>query len=99
LKPENVVCERPDSVDLKIIDFGLARVVNAGDSVKVLCGTAEFVSPEVVNYDPVSTASDVWSLGVLAYVLLSGLSPFAGDSAAETYSNVSRAEFDFDEPV
>ncbi len=64
-----------------------------------MCGTAEFVSPEVINYDPVSPASDVWSLGVIAYVLLSGLSPFMGDSVAETYSNVSRAEYDFDEPV
>lgn len=64
-----------------------------------MCGTAEFVSPEVVNYDPVSFASDMWSVGVLSYTLLSGLSPFMGDTAVETYSNVSRAEYDFDEPV
>ncbi len=64
-----------------------------------MCGTPEFVSPEVVNYDPVSLASDLWSLGVIAYVLLSGLSPFMGNTVAETYSNVSRAEYDFDEPV
>ena len=64
-----------------------------------MCGTAEFVSPEVVNYDPVGPSSDVWSLGVVSYVLLSGISPFMGDSVAETYSNVSRAEYDFDEPV
>ena len=64
-----------------------------------MCGTAEFVSPEVVNYDPVGPSSDVWSLGVLSYVLLSGISPFMGDSVAETYSNVSRVEYDFDEPV
>ena len=51
-----------------------------------MCGTAEFVSPEVVNYDPVGPSSDVWSLGVLSYVLLSGISPFMGDSVAETYS-------------
>ncbi len=65
----------------------------------MICGTAEFVSPEVVNYDEVTSASDIWSLGVIAYVLLSGLSPFMGNNVAETYSNVSRAEFDFDEPV
>ena len=122
LKPENIVCCRPDSDEVKIIDFGLARVVRPGEQVKVvleeklrhtirqrhnsmllpvevLCGTAEFVSPEVVNYDPVSPSSDVWSLGVIAYVLLSGISPFMGDNVAETYSNVSRAEFDFDEAV
>jgi serine/threonine protein kinase len=63
-----------------------------------MSGTPEFVSPEVVNYDPISLASDTWSLGVIAYVLLSGLSPFMGDTVVETYSNVSRGEYDFDEP-
>ena len=98
LKPENIVCVSKAGNDVKIIDFGLARVLDPEVEVKVMCGTAEFVSPEVVNYDPVSTASDMWSVGVIAYVLLSGLSPFMGDDAAETYCNVSRAEFDFDEP-
>lgn len=64
-----------------------------------MCGTPEFVPPEVVNYDPVSLSSDLWSLGVIAYVLLSGLSPFMGDSVPETYSNISSAEYDFDEEV
>ena len=65
----------------------------------MICGTPEFVSPEVVNYDPVSYASEMWSVGVIAYILLSGLSPFMGDSVPETYSNISKAEYDFDEPV
>ena len=50
-----------------------------------MSGTPEFVAPEVVNYDPVSLVSDMWSLGVIAYVLLSGLSPFQGDTVPETY--------------
>ena len=50
-----------------------------------MSGTPEFVAPEVVNYDPVSVVSDMWSLGVIAYVLLSGLSPFQGDTVPETY--------------
>lgn len=64
-----------------------------------MCGTAEFVSPEVVNYDPVDLSADMWSLGVIAYVLLSGLSPFMGDTVAETYCNVVRADFDYEDPV
>ena len=54
-----------------------------------MSGTPEFVSPEVVNYDPVSLVSDTWSLGVIAYVLLSGLSPFQGDTVAETYRDTN----------
>ena len=50
-----------------------------------MSGTPEFVAPEVVNYDPVTLVSDMWSLGVIAYVLLSGLSPFQGDTVSETY--------------
>ena len=41
-------------------------------------GTPEFVSPEVIDYQPVTLTTDMWSVGVLTYVLLSGLSPFRG---------------------
>ncbi len=92
-------CEQSEKASIKIIDFGLARILKPGETVKVMSGTPEFVAPEVVNYDPISLLSDTWSLGVIAYVLLSGLSPFMGDTVGETYSNVSRAEYDFDEPV
>ncbi len=43
-------------------------------------GTPEFVSPEVIRYEPVTLNTDMWSVGVIAYVLLSGLSPFLGDT-------------------
>ena len=43
-------------------------------------GTPEFVSPEVIRYQPISLKTDCWSVGVLSYVLLSGLSPFRGEN-------------------
>ena len=49
------------------------------EETRVVTGTPEFVSPEVVNYEPISLTTDMWSVGVLTYVLLSGLSPFLGD--------------------
>ena len=60
-------------------------------------GTPEFVSPEVISYEPVSTTSDMWSVGVVCYVLLSGLSPFMGDSDVETFANISGIAYDFDD--
>ena len=51
-------------------------------------GTPEFVAPEVVNYDYVTTSTDMWAIGVITYILLSGFSPFMGDNDGETFSNV-----------
>ncbi|XP_076853152.1 myosin light chain kinase, smooth muscle isoform X3 [Brachyhypopomus gauderio] len=65
--------------------------------LKVMHGTPEFVAPEVISYEPVSTATDMWSVGVICYILLSGESPFQGDSNSETLALVTAAEWDFDE--
>ncbi|KAL4216907.1 hypothetical protein ACF0H5_023367 [Mactra antiquata] len=97
LKPENILCIKNESNKIKIIDFGLARYYNKGESVRVLFGTPEFIAPEVVNYDEIDFRTDMWSIGVICYVLLTGLSPFMGDSDAETLANVTNGEFDFDE--
>ena len=51
-------------------------------------GTPEFVAPEVVNYDYVTPSTDMWAIGVITYILLSGFSPFMGDNDGETFSNV-----------
>ncbi|ESO99750.1 hypothetical protein LOTGIDRAFT_141651 [Lottia gigantea] len=97
LKPENILCISSKTNQIKIIDFGLAQNFKRGESVKVLFGTPEFIAPEVVNYDEISFATDLWSVGVICYVLLSGLSPFLGDSENETLSNVTLGEYDFDD--
>lgn len=87
------------STQIKLIDFGLARRYKKGDSLKVLFGTPEFMAPEVINYEQVTPQTDMWSIGVITYVLLSGLSPFAGDNDSETLANVTAGEWDFDDPV
>ena len=51
----------------------------------------------MINYEPVTTTSDMWSVGVVCYVLLSGLSPFMGDSDVETFANITGIAFDFDD--
>jgi len=63
------MCTTKDSTDVKIIDFGLAQRLEEGKQVKVLFGTAEFCAPEIINYEPVSFSADMWSLGVMSYVL------------------------------
>ncbi|XP_014740333.1 PREDICTED: myosin light chain kinase, smooth muscle-like isoform X3 [Sturnus vulgaris] len=97
LKPENIVCVSPGSHWIKIIDFGLARKLAPDTPVKVLHGTPEFMAPEVVAFEPVSFSTDMWSVGVICYILLSGESPFQGDTDMETLSNVTAAQWDFEE--
>ncbi|XP_023192924.1 myosin light chain kinase, smooth muscle isoform X3 [Xiphophorus maculatus] len=97
LKPENIMCVNKTGSKIKLIDFGLARrLANAG-TLKVLFGTPEFVAPEVINYEAISYPTDMWSIGVICYILLSGLSPFMGDNDNETLANVTSATWDFED--
>jgi len=97
LKPENILCLTRTGNRIKIIDFGLARQFDPTKKLQVLFGTPEFVAPEVVNFDSIGFGTDMWSVGVICYVLLSGLSPFMGETDVETMANVTIAQYDFDD--
>ncbi|XP_036965132.1 myosin light chain kinase, smooth muscle isoform X4 [Acanthopagrus latus] len=97
LKPENIMCVNKTGSKIKLIDFGLARRLESAGTLKVLFGTPEFVAPEVINYEAISYPTDMWSIGVICYILLSGLSPFMGDNDNETLSNVTSATWDFED--
>jgi len=98
IKPENIVITKPGGRDIKIVDFGSALKLTPGSSVRAMVGTAEFVSPEVVSYEDIHTNTDMWSLGVLTFILLSGASPFLDydEQDQKTLQNVSMAKYDFD---
>merc|ERR1711974_55553 len=89
LKPENIMCSNREEKRIKIVDFGFAKRLEEGKETRVMQGTPEFASPEVVNYEPISTTTDMWSVGVITYVLLSGLSPFLGLDNQETFNNIT----------
>ncbi|KAK3552760.1 hypothetical protein QTP86_022345, partial [Hemibagrus guttatus] len=97
LKPENIVCENRTGFQIKIIDFGLARKLDSSTPLKVMHGTPEFVAPEVINFEPVCLTTDMWSIGVICYILLSGESPFQGESDSDTLALVTAAQWEFDE--
>ncbi|KAF7706696.1 myosin light chain kinase 3 isoform X1 [Silurus meridionalis] len=97
LKPENILCVSRLTNKVKIIDFGLARKYVPREKLRVNFGTPEFLAPEVVNYDFVSFNTDMWSLGVITYMLLSGLSPFLGDDDNETLNNILACQWNFEE--
>ncbi|KAM8730437.1 myosin light chain kinase, smooth muscle-like [Acanthopagrus schlegelii] len=97
LKPENIVCVDTTGTRIKIIDFGLASKLEEGTPLMVMHGTPEFVAPEVISFEPVGLETDMWSIGVICFILLSGESPFQGNSDAETLSLVTAARYEFDQ--
>ncbi|XP_035498943.2 death-associated protein kinase 2 isoform X1 [Scophthalmus maximus] len=101
LKPENIMLlDRNIPLPrIKLIDFGLAHKIEAGADFKNIFGTPEFVAPEIVNYEQLGLEADMWSIGVITYILLSGASPFLGDTKQETLGNVSALNYEFDEEL
>ena len=99
LKPENIMLldKHAASPRIKLIDFGIAHRIEAGSEFKNIFGTPEFVAPEIVNYEPLGLEADMWSIGVITYILLSGASPFLGETKQETLTNISAVNYDFDE--
>ncbi|MGD9588275.1 MAG: protein kinase [Pyrinomonadaceae bacterium] len=99
IKPANIIVDARGRV--KVLDFGLAKRMSglAGDagsqfetSPGVVLGTASYMSPEQARGLPVDHRSDIWSLGVCLFEMLTGTSPFAGETAADTFAAVLRGE-------
>ena len=99
LKPENLLYlkEGPEENNpLKIIDFGLSQDLNIKKILSSKVGTAYYVSPEILQ-GKYSEKCDVWSAGVILYVLLSGEPPFNGPSDGVIYSKIRQLKFTFPE--
>ena len=105
LKPENILLvSHNNDVQVKLTDFGLAKTVN-DEGCKTFCGTPQYFAPEVLRRQHTvkgrgryGKPADMWSLGVILYVLLSGTQPFEGghtlDFPAEFWSDVSASAID-----
>ncbi|XP_058092323.1 CBL-interacting protein kinase 5-like [Magnolia sinica] len=95
LKPENLLLDMNGS--LKVTDFGLsalAKTERRDGLLHTICGTPAYVAPEVINdngYD--GAKADIWSCGVVLFVLMAGYLPFNDPSLIEMYKKISRGEF------
>lgn len=83
---------------LKVTDFGTATHFKSGQKFSALVGTPYYVAPEVVNgsYDE---KSDIWSVGVILYVILSGAPPFSGRNEREILEKVKTQPVEFSSPI
>uniref|UniRef100_A0A7S1CLD5 Calcium-dependent protein kinase 1 n=1 Tax=Bicosoecida sp. CB-2014 TaxID=1486930 RepID=A0A7S1CLD5_9STRA len=95
LKPENfLMTTKDDTAELKVIDFGLSRFVKPGEIMHARVGTPYYIAPEVLekHYDH---RCDLWSVGVIMYILLCGYPPFWGDRDSEIFRKVRRGLYSF----
>ncbi|KAM3388397.1 hypothetical protein ACQJBY_010897 [Aegilops geniculata] len=97
VKPDNVLLDAPDGgegegpVRARLADFGSAALVGGGEGARGLVGTPHYVAPEVVAGDEYGEKADVWSAGVVLYVLLTGGAlPFSGETASDVFAAVLR---------
>lgn len=87
LKPANVIVQKTEPIEIKIIDFGIAKLSDEDTSLTsagVIVGTPSFISPEQANGETVDVRSDIYSLGCLMYKILTGRNPFRGATMMET---------------
>ncbi|XP_074658860.1 serine/threonine-protein kinase 17A-like isoform X2 [Tubulanus polymorphus] len=97
IKPQNILLTKtaPAHGDIKLCDFSFAKQVNQGTDIRDILGTLDYVAPEILSYEPIKKATDMWSIGVLAYVMLTGHSPFLGETKQETFLNISQINVEY----
>lgn len=100
LKPENLIYEsNADDANIKVTDFGLAKLrKEEGKKMTTACGTPNYVAPEVLNQQPYGKEVDIWSLGVISYILLCGFPPFYNEDTPTLYRQIRKGEFSFPDP-
>jgi len=98
LKPENLLLKSAhDDLEIAIADFGLSKIVGQQMMMQTACGTPSYVAPEVLNASGYGKEVDMWSIGVITYILLCGFPPFYGDTVPEIFEQIMEANFDYPE--
>ncbi|NXJ59835.1 SPEG kinase, partial [Rostratula benghalensis] len=95
--PENLLMADSSSEQVRICDFGNAQELTPEEPQYCKYGTPEFVGPEIVNQTPVSSVTDIWPVGVIAYLCLTGISPFVGENDKTTLMNIRNYNVAFEE--
>lgn len=98
LKPENLLSAENDGQEvIKIADFGFSK--NFGEEkLMTSCGSPGYVAPEVLTCESYDKSVDMWSIGVIIYILLCGYPPFYADNAPALFKKIMDVKYDFDDP-
>jgi calcium/calmodulin-dependent protein kinase I len=98
IKPENLLLQSKEIgiSSLKIADFGLARLLQENTMASTTCGTPGYVAPEVLMQMPYGKECDYWSIGVVAFILLSGTPPFYEEDNFALFEQIKACKYDFE---
>eukprot|EP00201_Polytomella_parva_P007314 CAMPEP_0175075824 /NCGR_PEP_ID=MMETSP0052_2-20121109/22298_1 /TAXON_ID=51329 ORGANISM="Polytomella parva, Strain SAG 63-3" /NCGR_SAMPLE_ID=MMETSP0052_2 /ASSEMBLY_ACC=CAM_ASM_000194 /LENGTH=376 /DNA_ID=CAMNT_0016344719 /DNA_START=95 /DNA_END=1225 /DNA_ORIENTATION=- len=104
LKLENMIMMNDnDDAPIKIADFGLSKFFSPETVLSTMCGSPQYVAPEVLGVGDglkeYSPAVDMWSVGVILFILLSGYSPFDDDNDAVLFEKIKKGNYDADDPI
>ncbi|GAM22807.1 hypothetical protein SAMD00019534_059820 [Acytostelium subglobosum LB1] len=102
LKPENLLLKNEKDLTIALSDFGLSKILADDVFMKTTCGTPSYVAPEVLNNinnapTAYTEAVDMWSVGVIAYILMCGFPPFYSDDIRKLFESIMAASYDFPE--
>mmetsp|Transcript_30832 Transcript_30832/g.72349 ORF Transcript_30832/g.72349 Transcript_30832/m.72349 type:complete len:217 (-) Transcript_30832:137-787(-) len=98
LKPQNLLLlSTQNDTDIKLADFGFAKSCPNDHSLRTQCGTPGYVAPEILEGVAYGTKSDLWSLGVIMYILLGGYPPFTGKDNREMFRKIRKGQYKFHE--
>jgi serine/threonine protein kinase len=97
LKPQNIFLDSRDShSSVKIGDFGFAKKCHTPKSLTSRCGTPSYVAPEILKNQPYDESCDMWSAGVVLYVMLCGYTPFSEESQEKMFERIKLGDWKFD---
>ena len=85
IKPENILIEDTKTIEIKLTDFGFATYFDSKAKLDEVLGSPIYMPPEIVAHQKYDSKVDIWSSGIVVYILLSGKAPFVSDSKEEVY--------------
>jgi len=100
LKPENILMvDKSEVSDIKLVDFGLSKIIGPNETCNEPFGTLGYVAPEVLLQKPYGKAVDLWSIGIITYLLLSGSLPFDDPVEREVARQTIYESVEFCKPI
>jgi len=94
IKPENLLLASiHDDLNIKLADFGYAKKVTTEKCLLTQCGSPGYIAPEILHGVLYGTKADIWSLGVITYIILGGYPPFSDDDQRELFKKIKRGQY------